>query len=140
MSTRSEQEAEFHTYGSGPMRWLLIGLGTVFVGIGVLGIILPLLPGTPFLLLAAACYARSSRRFYLWLLNNRTIGPLITEYRRSKRIPAPARRRAIAVVVTVFAITTIFVAQTPLIRALYALCGVLVLSILLRVKTVEAEN
>ena len=46
-------------------------VGTLSLGLGILGIILPLLPTTPLLLLAAYCYARSSERFYQWLLNNR---------------------------------------------------------------------
>jgi uncharacterized membrane protein YbaN (DUF454 family) len=58
-------------------RWVLIITGTLFVGIGTIGIFLPLLPTTPFLLLAAACYARSSHKFYNWLLNNKYFGDYI---------------------------------------------------------------
>jgi len=68
------------------MRWLLIGAGTLFVGVAVLGIFLPLLPTTPFLLLAAACYARSSERFYQWLLNQKQLGGHIRNYREKKGI------------------------------------------------------
>ena len=63
-------------------RWLLVGLGTLFVALGALGAVLPVLPTTPFLLLAAACYARASTRFYNWLLNNRLFGPSIEAWRR----------------------------------------------------------
>jgi uncharacterized membrane protein YbaN (DUF454 family) len=56
-------------------------VGTFSVGLGVLGILLPVLPTTPFLLLAAACYARSSQRFYDWLLNSRYLGRYIRDYR-----------------------------------------------------------
>jgi uncharacterized protein len=60
---------------------LLVLSGSLFVVLGVLGVFLPLLPATPFFLLAAACYVRSSQRFYDWLLNNRMIGGYIKDYR-----------------------------------------------------------
>lgn len=69
------------------MRALLIILGTLCVALGVLGIFLPLLPTTPFLLLAAACYARSSARFYHWLVTNRWCGQYIRNYREGRGIP-----------------------------------------------------
>jgi uncharacterized membrane protein YbaN (DUF454 family) len=62
------------------MKALLVTLGTISVGLGVLGIFLPLLPTTVFLLLAAACYARSSDRFYLWLVNHRWLGTYIRNH------------------------------------------------------------
>ena len=67
-------------------RLLLIASGTLFVGLGVLGIFLPVLPTTPFLLLAAVCYARSSERFYHWLITNRWSGEYIRNYREGRGI------------------------------------------------------
>ena len=69
------------------IRWVLIAAGTIFVGLGTLGIFLPILPTTPFLLLAAACYARSSKRFYNRLINNKWFGAYIKNYREGKGIP-----------------------------------------------------
>lgn len=60
---------------------ILIFCGTLCVGLGVLGMILPLMPTTVFLLLAAYCYSRSSDRFHTWLLSNRLFGKYITNYR-----------------------------------------------------------
>jgi uncharacterized membrane protein YbaN (DUF454 family) len=65
----------------------LIAAGTLFVGLGVLGIFIPVLPTTPFLLLAAICYARSSQRFYHWLLNNRWFGSYIRNYLQKRGVP-----------------------------------------------------
>jgi uncharacterized membrane protein YbaN (DUF454 family) len=65
-------------------RWILLISGSLFLGLGILGMFLPILPTTPFLLLAAACYARSSERFYHWLLNNRWFGKHIRNYREGK--------------------------------------------------------
>ena len=70
-----------------PIGALLIVLGTLCVALGVLGMFLPLLPTTPFLLLAAICYARSSERFYHWLMTNRWCGEYIRNYREGRGIP-----------------------------------------------------
>lgn len=63
------------------VRILLIVCGTLSLALGILGIFLPVLPTTPFLLLAAACYARSSKRFYHWLMNTPWCGEYIHNYR-----------------------------------------------------------
>ncbi len=68
-------------------RTLLFVGGTLFVAFGVLGMLLPILPTTPFLLLAAVCYARSSKRFYNWLMTNRWFGEYIRNYREGKGLP-----------------------------------------------------
>ena len=68
-------------------RYLLIIAGTIFLGFGIIGIFLPILPTTPFLLLAAACYARSSQRFYNWLMNNKWFGNYIKNYHEGRGVP-----------------------------------------------------
>ncbi len=70
---------------------LLIAAGTLFVGLGVLGIVLPVLPTTPFLLLAAACYLRSSSRLYRWLHTNRWFGKYLRWYRDGEGIPLASK-------------------------------------------------
>ena len=69
------------------LRSLFIIAGTLSLIFGVVGIILPLLPTTPFLLLAAACYARGSNKFYNWLLENKLFGEYIKKYRKGEGIP-----------------------------------------------------
>ena len=68
----------------GPSRQLWVVGGTILLGIGVVGIFLPLLPTTPFLLLAAFCYSRGSRRFHRWLLGNRFLGAYIRRYQEHR--------------------------------------------------------
>jgi uncharacterized protein len=67
---------------------IYIILGIFFVILGFIGIFLPVLPTTPFLLLAAFFFARSSERFLYWLLNNRWFGPYIRNYREGKGMTA----------------------------------------------------
>ncbi|MEN8615229.1 YbaN family protein [Dehalogenimonas sp. THU2] len=78
------------------MRVLFIVIGTLAVGLGIVGIFLPLLPTTPFLLLAAASYARSSPRFYNWLINHHRLGEYIRNYRDHRAIKLHAKVTAIA--------------------------------------------
>ena len=72
-------------------RWLLVAVGVASVGLGTLGIFVPLLPTTPFLLLAAACFGRSSDRLHNWLMNHRVYGPSIRGYREHKALPASSK-------------------------------------------------
>ena len=65
---------------------LLIG-GTISLSLGAIGIFLPILPTTPFLLIAAACYLRSSERMHKWLLNNKWFGEYIRNYQEGRGIP-----------------------------------------------------
>ena len=69
------------------IRYALLAIGWLSVALGVIGIFLPVLPTTPFLLLAAACFMRSSKRFYLWLVNHRQLGPWIVDYLEGQGIP-----------------------------------------------------
>ncbi|MEZ5319349.1 MAG: YbaN family protein [Vicinamibacterales bacterium] len=66
------------------MKGLLIACGTLCVALGVIGIFLPIMPTTVFLLMAAACYARSSDRFYQRLINNRWLGSYIRNHREGR--------------------------------------------------------
>lgn len=65
---------------------LLIGAGTLSIGLGIIGIIIPLLPTTPLLLLGAACYVRASEKMYLLLLRNKWLGGYIEDFRIKKGI------------------------------------------------------
>ncbi len=79
----------------GYLRPLFFACGCLFVVIGVAGVMLPLLPGTVFLILAAACFARSSRRLEAWLLNHPRLGPQVIAWRKSGAIATRVKYVAI---------------------------------------------
>lgn len=69
------------------MRQAYMIIGCLMVAIGAIGVVLPLLPTTPFLLIAAGCFARSSPRLEAWLLSHRRFGPLLAAWRERGAIP-----------------------------------------------------
>jgi uncharacterized membrane protein YbaN (DUF454 family) len=69
------------------MKIVLIIAGSIFTVTGLIGVFVPILPTTPFLILAAACYLRSSDRLYRWLLSNRIFGRYLKNYLEKKGIP-----------------------------------------------------
>lgn len=109
---------------SGWIRASFLVLGSIALALGVLGIFLPLLPTTPFVLLAAACYARGSRRFYDWLLANRSFGPIIVEWERHRAIPYRTKLTAIVLMSTTLAISITFFVKPLWLKGVLAAMGV----------------
>lgn len=107
-------------------RWCLLLLGVLFTAIGTVGAFLPVLPTTPFLLLAAACFARSSPALYQRLIANRVFGPYISQWQRDRTIPREAKRKACGLVVVTFAISIALVDATWLRGTLGALAVALI--------------
>lgn len=84
------------------MRWIFLGIGITALLLGILGIFLPILPTTPFILLAAGCFARSSERFHVFLLGNRVAGPIIYEWCMHRSIPRRIKRWVYLMIVLSF--------------------------------------
>lgn len=116
---------ETDVHASRAVRAALWVAGTVCVALGILGVFLPVLPATPFMLLAAACYARASPRFYNWLLNNRTFGPTIREWRRYRSIPWRTKWFAITLMSVTLAASIVFAVEDRYVQVGLAVLGVL---------------
>lgn len=84
-------------------RYFLLILGWLAVVLATLGVVLPLLPTTPFLLLAAWCFARSSPRFHDWLLNRSVFGRYLRHWQKYRAMPPGAKSRAIIFIIVTFA-------------------------------------
>ena len=82
-----ENEAKKSTCRNKVINSILFVVGLISLILGAIGIVLPVLPTTPFLLLSAACFAKSSKKFYNWLMNNRVFGTIIKNYKEGKGMP-----------------------------------------------------
>ena len=106
------------------LKALLISLGVFFIGLGAIGIFIPVLPTTPFILLSAALFARSSDRFYRWLVGNRVFGKYIKDYREGKGVPLKVKISAISILWITISLSIVFGVEMLIIRILLVLVGI----------------
>ena len=115
----------------------LVCAGLVSLALGVAGIVLPLLPTTPFLLLSAACFIRSSDRHYQWLINHKWFGRIIRDYRVHKSISPGTKVFAIIMLWATILYSVFFVAPMLWLRVLLIAIAVAVSAHILHFKTKE---
>jgi len=118
-----DYSADVAEHKSPAMRALLIVAGNLFVLLGLIGLVLPVMPTTVFLLLAAACFARASTRFYNLLLNSPAFGPAILEWRRHRSIPWRTKLVAMAVTALSFAASIVLFLRDPRLQIAMAVVG-----------------
>jgi uncharacterized membrane protein YbaN (DUF454 family) len=123
-------------------RRLLIAAGTLSTGLGIIGIFVPILPTTPFLLLAAACYMRSSERFYRWLTNNRVFGAYVRNYIEGRGMPVRIKIFTILLLWLTIGLSMTFAVRNTVIRIVLVCIavGVTVHIALIRKRRVEAPE
>lgn len=110
-------------------------MGTIFVGLGAVGLVLPVLPTTPFLLLAAACYARSSERFYERLLANPVFGKSIRDYHEGKGITMGSKILAITMLIASITLSAFVFVESMGVRVLLMIIAVAVSLYIMSIKT-----
>ncbi|UCE70820.1 MAG: YbaN family protein [Nitrospiraceae bacterium] len=116
---------------------ILITLGLLCVGLAVLGIFLPVLPTTPLLLLALACFAKSSEKLHTWLLTNKTFGPLIKTWHETRSMPRKAKIYAIISIVIVGGIS-FYSVHTSTLKLILVAALIIPVIIILTIKTTES--
>jgi uncharacterized membrane protein YbaN (DUF454 family) len=89
-------------------RYLWLALGFAATGCGIIGAVLPLIPTTPFMLVAAYAFARSSPRFHGWLVNHRRFGPFIRNWERNGSIDPASKRLAVLLMASSLIISWLF--------------------------------
>ncbi len=106
------------------VRYLLVAAGLICVGLGTAGVFVPLLPTTPFLLLAAACFARSSDRFYHWLMTHRWLGSYIRNYVEHRATTLATKVASIAMLWCFLVVAGVFFTESWMVRALLLVVAV----------------
>ncbi len=119
------------------IRVLLIIVGTLFVGLGIIGIFVPVLPTTPFLLLAAACYVRSSQRLHNWLLNNKWFGHYMSDYLERKGLPLKLKILTITLLWTAIGTSVAFAVQNLVVRLILVIIAIGVSIHVLSIRTLK---
>lgn len=124
---------------SNTTRYFLIFTGWLSIVLGVIGIFVPLLPTTPFILLAGGCFAKSSPRFHQWLLNHSFFGPIINNYQNKQGLPRQVKIRAIVFIWITLSISIYFVPFTWLKISIFIL-GLVITTILWRTPDLSSDN
>jgi uncharacterized membrane protein YbaN (DUF454 family) len=118
------------------VRLLFVGAGIVALTLGLIGIVVPVLPTTPFVLLAAACFARSSQRLHDAMLAHRIAGPIIHEWQTHRAMPRKAKRVAYGLMLLSFG-SSMLMMQSNWHRLMLAVVGLILLFFLWRVPVRE---
>ena len=121
------------------IRAVLLSLGTVFLGLGIVGVVVPGLPTTPFILLAAAFYVRSSERMYSWLLNHRIFGKIVGNFQSTKSISLPAKVISIAVMWVMILLSIFLFIDKRIVEIVIASLGVIGTVVLLVIPTTKTS-
>ena len=111
-------------HGSPVVRAIFFVAGLAALALGVAGIFLPVLPTTPLVLLAAACFARSYRPFHEWMLAHRLFGPLLQEWHEHRSIPYRTKLFAIGMMAVTLGASIVFFVEPPWLKAALAAFGV----------------
>lgn len=123
-----------------PGKWPLLSLGVLATAVGLIGILVPILPTTPFLLLAAACFVRSSDRMYRWLTSNPLLGGFIRNYREQRAVSTRSKLVALGLLWGVIGYTALTPATAGWLRLLLAAIAIGVTIHLLRLRTLQQRS
>lgn len=116
-------------------RAILIVIGTASLAVGIVGVFVPILPTTPFLLLSAACYIRSSKRFYNWLISNRLFGDYVRNYIEQRGVPLRLKVSSLALLWIAIGCSAAFATDTLWVRIVLVVIAIAVTAHILSLRT-----
>ena len=121
------------------IKLMWITLGSISLGVGTLGLVLPVLPATPFFLLSALAYWRGSSHLHTWLLSHPSFGPLINDYLTYRGLKRSTKLRAIAFL-WISIIISVLTVDATIVRILLPLIAIGSTAYLLHLKTLPEER
>ena len=122
------------------MKAFMFSAGTFFMGLGIAGIFIPVLPTTPFILVSAGLFAKSSARFYSWLINNRLFGKYLKNYREGKGIPFRIKLITIIILWLTVGLSAIFALEQLWARLLLVIVAIGVSAHIISIKPRSENN
>jgi uncharacterized membrane protein YbaN (DUF454 family) len=121
-------------------RRIFIAAGSIFLALGITGIIVPVLPTTPFLLLAAICYTRGSERLYNALLNNRVVGSYLRNYLEGNGMDLRMKIWTISLLWITIICTAVFLTESLIVRVILSVVVAGVTIHILAIKTCHQDK
>ena len=122
------------------LHYLLITFGTIFLGLGIIGVFVPVLPTTPFLLLSAACYVRSSNRLYTWLINHKLFGKFVKDFRESKAISLRNKIISLVAMTLMILLSAFLFAEAFYLKIILLILGVVGFIVILFIPTLKTRT
>lgn len=121
------------------MKILLVIIGSLSLVVGTIGIVVPGLPTTTFLLISAACYVRSSEKLYNWLIDHKIFGKFIRDYRLYKGMPFKSKVIALLSMWSMMSISILFFIENIVIKIIVVFCGIIGTAVILYVRTINGS-
>lgn len=120
-------------------RHAIFAVGWLSLVLGAIGVLLPLVPTTPFLLLSAACFAETSPRFHRWLLNSPLFGPIIVNWQNERFIEKRTKKRVLVIICLTFSMS-ILIVGIPALQLMLAVIMLVCLVFVSRLPTVPLSE
>lgn len=113
----------------------LITCGLIFTGLGLLGVFIPVLPTTPFMLLAAYCFMKSSDKLFSWVINNKIFGKKVRKFLDNKSLSLTVKITCLATMWLMIIISILFLTESLTLRIILVLLGITGSTVLILIKT-----
>lgn len=116
-------------------KWLLTAAGVLALALAALGVVLPGLPTTPFVLLAAACFARASPRLHTWLINHKHLGPVVSDWEKHRSLSLRIKRLSTGLMTVMVLLSAWQLSEAPWLTAGVVVLGILGAAVVWKIPT-----